>query len=75
MKNEVNTRMVSDLRQLNLVYEKDNYPLLNLEDSMFNLLACNVFSKLGLFYAYYKHPLAEESKKYSTLNVPFGSSI
>ena len=72
-KDETEVRVVADLRQLNAISIRDCYALPNLGDVANIIAKCKIFTKLDLTKAFYNLPLHEESKKYFTINTPFGS--
>src|ERR1044072_7221701 len=72
-KDETEVRVVADLRQLNAISIRDCYALPNLGNVANKIAKCKIFTKLDLTKAFYNLPLHENSKKYFTINTPFGS--
>ncbi|GFT41929.1 hypothetical protein TNCV_1667761 [Trichonephila clavipes] len=71
-KKDGSVRPCSDYRRLNSQTIPDRYPIPRIEDLHHILKGKSIFSKIHLFKAYFKIPIAEEDKEKTAIITPFG---
>ena len=65
-------RMCVDFRKLNAMTKRDNWPLLNVDDTLKDLGMYKIFSKLDIRSAFWHVPIREEDKHKTAFIVPCG---
>eukprot|EP00741_Cyanophora_paradoxa_P024240 tig00021758_g23409.t1 len=65
-------RFCIDYRKLNLLTERDVFPLPRIDDQLERLRHARVFSTCDATSGFWQLPLSEESRKYTTFLVPWG---
>eukprot|EP00741_Cyanophora_paradoxa_P004826 tig00000829_g4682.t2 len=65
-------RFCIDYRKLNLLTERDVFPLPRIDDQLERLRKARVFSTCDATSGFWQLPLSEESRKYTTFIVPWG---
>jgi hypothetical protein len=66
------THWVTDLRELDKVVRRQEYPLPIIQDILRKHTGCKFFTKIVISVQYYTFELDEESKDLCTISTPFG---